>query len=313
MINPYDLLGLTIESTPEDARAAFRDLALIVHPDKGGRAAEFKVLLDAYRYVTDQLTAINRTETVESLEAAFEAFCVAQKDQQPCLRELLRSIGDSKEVAAGDGASFDVDRFNACFEDAMANAASSTLPTSASAEVEAGYGGWMDESEYGSASNTKKPVEPTEYKPLQVDDSRPFLPGIQRPPPPPQQQRRQPDDSASSSSTSSSPSPFDRQVILHTTPMTGDSSRSFFSSGVGGADYAVAYSRTQEPLAEIPSTLLDTSVDALLEIAKAAREQQEIDMRSTLDQSLKMRVESDIMALRQRISGTAPEAYFPRA
>ena len=297
MINPYDLLGLTIQSTPEDARAAFRDLALIVHPDKGGRAAEFKVLLDAYRYVTDQLGAINRTETVESLEAAFEAFCVAQKDGQPCLRELLRSIGGE----AAD--TFDVDRFNACFDDAMA-AAAATSSASTEDAVEAGYGGWMDESEYGSASNTTKPVAPTEYVPIQVDDSRPFHPGIKRPPT---------TSKITDSASTSSPSPFDRQVILHTTPMTGDSSRSFFSSGAGGADYAVAYSRTQEPLAEVPSIILDSSVDQLLEIAKAAREQQEIDMRSTLDQSLKMRVESDIMALRQRISGTAPEAYFPRA
>ena len=72
-INPFDLLGVTIESTPADARGAFRELALLAHPDKGGRPDEMRALMQAYRYVLEQLEAVNRTTTVEDLEASFAA------------------------------------------------------------------------------------------------------------------------------------------------------------------------------------------------------------------------------------------------
>ena len=40
VLDPYALLGCTPDSSPEDVRRAYRSLARIVHPDKGGCAAQ---------------------------------------------------------------------------------------------------------------------------------------------------------------------------------------------------------------------------------------------------------------------------------
>lgn len=107
-INPFDLLGVTIDSTPLEARSAFRELALMAHPDKGGRAEDMTVLLNAYAYVTKQLENVNRTKTVEDLDREFKAFCASQTEgvdlRPPWLKALLKEGG------------FDVDQYNAMFE-----------------------------------------------------------------------------------------------------------------------------------------------------------------------------------------------------
>ena len=48
MIDPYALLGVTPASTPAEAKAAFRRLCLLVHPDRGGSDDDFKTVLCAY-------------------------------------------------------------------------------------------------------------------------------------------------------------------------------------------------------------------------------------------------------------------------
>ncbi len=46
--NAYRLLGVSRSSTKDDIKKAFRGLAHIHHPDKGGDADKFKAVLEAY-------------------------------------------------------------------------------------------------------------------------------------------------------------------------------------------------------------------------------------------------------------------------
>lgn len=51
-IDPFELLGLSAStSSVDDAAAAFRDLALVMHPDKGGSARDMAVLVKAHQFV----------------------------------------------------------------------------------------------------------------------------------------------------------------------------------------------------------------------------------------------------------------------
>ena len=68
-INPYDLLGVTIDSTPEDVRKSYHSLALLVHPDRGGSAVDMMILQSAYECVIFQINSINRTTSFDDLSA----------------------------------------------------------------------------------------------------------------------------------------------------------------------------------------------------------------------------------------------------
>lgn len=44
----FSVLGLDETATPDEVRAAFRELAQVHHPDKGGDAAKFDAIRKAY-------------------------------------------------------------------------------------------------------------------------------------------------------------------------------------------------------------------------------------------------------------------------
>lgn len=80
-VSPYELLGLIPNKcTLQDVRRAYRELALICHPDKGGNAADMRVLQAAYDWVIRQMTSVkeNGTETYEEKESNFKAFLESQ-------------------------------------------------------------------------------------------------------------------------------------------------------------------------------------------------------------------------------------------
>lgn len=49
----FEILGLPTNSSLEDVKKAYRNLAKIHHPDKGGDSNLFKKLTEAYRFITD--------------------------------------------------------------------------------------------------------------------------------------------------------------------------------------------------------------------------------------------------------------------
>ena len=114
---------MTIASTPAEARAAFRELALLAHPDKGGSEADMRALLHAYRFVDRQLSNASASKargdsegrTAGELLATFEAFCREQVVDEGLRPEWLRELLGGEEEAR-------TRRFNEMFAAAMAPA-----------------------------------------------------------------------------------------------------------------------------------------------------------------------------------------------
>ena len=105
-IDPFELLGLGQRTcTAEDARAAFRNLSLLVHPDKGGRAEDMRVVTRAHRYV--QRCIANGKDLLQEEQPSFKEFCVAGDEDADAA---------DADMADADGPRFDVARFNQAFE-----------------------------------------------------------------------------------------------------------------------------------------------------------------------------------------------------
>ena len=51
-INPYQILGISSQSSISEIKEAYKKLALIHHPDKGGNPDNFKLLKKCYKYVS---------------------------------------------------------------------------------------------------------------------------------------------------------------------------------------------------------------------------------------------------------------------
>lgn len=102
-LNPFELLGVTVNATSRQVRKRYYELACLAHPDRGGTSDQMITLHAAYRFVSAQVEAINWTKTVEDCEAEFEAFSQKLKDDQ---KETVASMYDITAEA------FDLPKFN---------------------------------------------------------------------------------------------------------------------------------------------------------------------------------------------------------
>ena len=50
----YDVLGISRAAAASDVRRAYRQMALKTHPDKGGKAEEFRSVFTAFEVLSDQ-------------------------------------------------------------------------------------------------------------------------------------------------------------------------------------------------------------------------------------------------------------------
>lgn len=87
-IDPYGLLGATVASTSVEVKQGYRAMSLLVHPDKGGSADDMIMVNNAYKYVMSQISEVNRSVTLEDLEANFATFCALQVNEPPTIDEI---------------------------------------------------------------------------------------------------------------------------------------------------------------------------------------------------------------------------------
>jgi len=97
VLNPFQFLGLTIESTLTDLKKVYYELSLYCHPDKGGKAEDMIILHNCYLYVKKQLlvkSEDNLEDVYNTLETDFETFCKEQKNTPPLFREIFDESND---------------------------------------------------------------------------------------------------------------------------------------------------------------------------------------------------------------------------
>jgi DnaJ-class molecular chaperone len=125
MLNPYELLGVTIDTSKDDIKKIYYQLSLLAHPDKGGNNDDMITLKKAYDFVMKEINNINNTVTVEDLEKTFKDFCSTQENKVPMFQDIYAET-------------FDLIKFN----DYFAGRDSELLAGS----IEGGYGNMMEQS-----------------------------------------------------------------------------------------------------------------------------------------------------------------------
>ena len=87
-INPFNLLGVTINSSHKEVRRAYYKLSLICHPDKGGSKDDMIMLHNAYNYVMEQIEFSEKAEMLENVKEDFKNFFEKNKTEIPPFYEL---------------------------------------------------------------------------------------------------------------------------------------------------------------------------------------------------------------------------------
>lgn len=248
-LDPYGLLGATVDSTPTQVKQAYYALSRLVHPDKGGSAADMIVVHNAYNYVMAQVTEVNRTVSIEDLEERFAAFCreqVSENEPPPFL------FGCDTEM---EQRFVDATRFHQVFE-------SLSNDLAARSSHSCGYAASMARSEYRDLEGTV-PVCPRIYVPdLSIVQSQP--------------------SSCSESTTSSfTLFPFETDIITYPEPLTATTdTRMYFSEMVVApslgdygtncpfemTDYRTAFTTTREHLPDVSDCVLCQTFE---EVSKA--------------------------------------------
>lgn len=57
MSEAFTILGLPVTATPDEIKARWRELAMVHHPDRGGDAATFNAICDAYKIAMEEASA----------------------------------------------------------------------------------------------------------------------------------------------------------------------------------------------------------------------------------------------------------------
>jgi len=87
LVDPFELLGVSMHATPKEVRTRYYQLACICHPDRGGTAEQMRTLYNAYEFVMRSV-ALNTTHTLEDLQGAFDLFCKTQTQEPPQFRDI---------------------------------------------------------------------------------------------------------------------------------------------------------------------------------------------------------------------------------
>lgn len=131
IINPYELLNVTTNSTLQEVKKSYYELAKIMHPDRsGGRKEDMEMLHSCYQFIKRELEQTNTNITFEDLESQFRNFLTTQEKQIPKFCDIYDDA-------------FDVDKFNEKFLHERVNEKNNPFSLDGG-----GYGEDMEESEY---------------------------------------------------------------------------------------------------------------------------------------------------------------------
>ena len=149
MIDPYELLGVNIDSDLKTIKKSFYELSLVCHPDKGGHPDDFETVHSAYLYVIDQMkTRIDNPEkSYIDLEKEFKDFKEKQNEKPPTFHQIFVDHND------------EIKHFNQVFNETQ----ESVIPNEDNMDGEVkptdpfqnGYGSMMD----ASVMDTKANIE----------------------------------------------------------------------------------------------------------------------------------------------------------
>ena len=97
-INPYELLGLTINSTKKECKKKYYELALLCHPDKGGNKNDMIIIHNAYKYVMEQLKFQEDVKTLKDIETDFKKYFNKNIKKPPSFYEIWSDTDEAKAL-----------------------------------------------------------------------------------------------------------------------------------------------------------------------------------------------------------------------
>ena len=79
IINPYELFGVTINTSISELKKIYYDLASLCHPDKGGNKNDMIIIKQAYEYIKKQLSNSENRLSLEEIQHDFDKYRNSQK------------------------------------------------------------------------------------------------------------------------------------------------------------------------------------------------------------------------------------------
>lgn len=148
-INPYQLLNVKPSSSIQELKKAYRELALLCHPDKNGVDKDMIMVQNAYEYVRKEIEFGANRLSYEDAESSFKNFCDNQVNAEKPFPDLADIIHDTHEYTK---------KFNAIFDENLKD--ESHFPMS----YPSGYGDNMVKNEI--IDNTEDVNKSDPFKPL---------------------------------------------------------------------------------------------------------------------------------------------------
>lgn len=96
-LNPYEFLGVNINSSLTTLKNIYYELALICHPDRGGKKEDMIILNNCYSYVKNQLENKkyeNISDSYLHLEDEFKDFCQKQEEIIPSFSQIFEETNE---------------------------------------------------------------------------------------------------------------------------------------------------------------------------------------------------------------------------
>ena len=96
LINPYKLLGVTINSSLKELKKSYYNYSLICHPDRGGNSNDMIIVHNAYQYVKEQIEFSLNKENLENVEDDFKNYFKNNYRKPPNFYEIWLESEEAK-------------------------------------------------------------------------------------------------------------------------------------------------------------------------------------------------------------------------